>query len=87
MSKYQESLDRLNTINMVNFMGDKELIKHKDKDVQTLQELVDKETPMKVKHNVDWIWHKYGCGSCDNELDWKFLYCPYCGQKLDWSEE
>lgn len=96
-NKYQESLDRLNTINMVNFIGDKELIKHKDNDIKTLQELVDKETPKKYKSKTDkdgrMIWV---CPKC-NEILVKFWsevetvshlpYCYMCGQKLDWSDE
>lgn len=55
--------------------------------VKLLQELVDKEKPMKVKHIVENGWHKYVCGSCDGELELKHCYCPECGQELEWSDE
>ena len=86
MNKHQEALDRLNTINMVNFMGDKELIKHKDNDIKTLQELVDKETPMKVEEELE----LFRCPNCNEKLliyKRSINYCYECGQKLDWSEE
>lgn len=54
--------------------------------VKLLQELVDKEKPMKVKHVVENGWHKYVCGSCDGELELKHCYCPECGQELDWRD-
>ena len=100
MNKYQEALDRLNTINMVNFIGDKELIKHKDNDIKTLQELVDKETPIKPKiiKEEKYEWYdifdgmRFYCPKCENELccplqGTKITRCDECGQKLDWSDE
>nr|DAR80877.1 MAG TPA: DNA-directed RNA polymerase [Caudoviricetes sp.]DAS85092.1 MAG TPA: DNA-directed RNA polymerase [Caudoviricetes sp.]DAX19834.1 MAG TPA: DNA-directed RNA polymerase [Caudoviricetes sp.]DAX23221.1 MAG TPA: DNA-directed RNA polymerase [Caudoviricetes sp.] len=32
-------------------------------------------------------WYKCECPSCGNCLsdDDEFAFCPYCGQKLDWS--
>lgn len=33
------------------------------------------------------MWTKYECPTCKRNLyvfD-RFLYCPHCGQKLDWS--
>lgn len=102
MNKYQEALDRFKVVAQNDWVNNYQKCKDEEKTIhignyrmfeidgeaiKTLQELVDKETPMKVKHNVDGIWHKYKCGSCDNELDWKFLYCPYCGQELDWKDK
>lgn len=84
-NKYQESLDRLNTINMVNFIGDKELIKHKDNDIKTLQELVDKETPMKVRRGNGMIL----CCKCNKSLYYCYgdNYCSNCGQKIDFNKD
>lgn len=55
-----------------------------------LQELVDKETPMKVieKLEVPVSYEQYRkCPKCENLVSRMWLYCPDCGQKLDWSEE
>lgn len=32
-------------------------------------------------------WEKFDCPSCYNYLGEKrgYAFCPYCGQKLDWS--
>ena len=49
-----------------------------------LQELVDKETPMKVIH-----FHH--CPKCEanvsDEMSLDKHYCSNCGQKIDWSDE
>ena len=92
MNKYQEALDRLNTINMVNFIGDKELTKHKDNDIKILQELVDKETPMKVGSYTGSKWKfrgKFICPRCNKILLIRNLpiRCDSCGQKLDFGGE
>lgn len=85
MNKYQEALEYINKKCKLDRLKFNSMIGNEM--VSRIEELVDKETPMKVKHNVDGIWHKYKCSSCGDELDWKFLYCPYCGQALDWSDE
>ena len=69
----------------------------------TLQELVDKETPMKVdiKNNkrilcdrflITFVsYHKCPNKKCELHNNYKILErekrCPECGQKLDWSDE
>ena len=68
--------------------------------VDTLQELVDKETPMKVDKNTkgsfpnydkDDTYHTtYKCPKCNCtiHLDWheQRNFCPECAVKLDWSD-
>lgn len=52
-------------------------------DLQTLQELVDKETPMKpVK-----IFERVCCPKCSFPVIIIDNYCPNCGQRLDWSDK
>lgn len=55
------------------------------------KELVDKETPMKVIEKLDNVPVSYErfrkCPKCEDLVTRMYLYCPYCGQKLDWSEE
>ena len=28
----------------------------------------------------------YRCGYCDHWLDKDYMYCPDCGEKIDWRE-
>lgn len=50
-------------------------------------EALEKQIPKKVDED-GWGWNE--CTVChnrgDNLLSSKFMWCPYCGQKLDWSE-
>lgn len=108
MNKYQEALDRIKTA--PSFMGGTKEYKHNIQsstpfleDITILQELVDKETPMKpIVYNLN----QFKCPKCkkqikgqkmlynmetkrfDKKCVWKCrkVYCPYCGQKLDWSD-
>lgn len=65
-------------------------------DLDTLQEIVDKETPMKVSiiDEPD-LFYIYYCPDCGATLlvdrsghpKHLFNYCGKCRRKLDWSEE
>lgn len=97
MNKYQEALDRLASINL-DIIEDGETKLNQSiygihdranlemsGDLQTLQELVDKETPMKVcGDGDDHICPKCNEYFCICEVQNKINYCPNCGQKLDW---
>ena len=52
-----------------------------------LQELVDKEKPVKVERVEFGIENEYYCPKCKCQPLTYFDYCPTCGQKLDWSDE
>lgn len=63
--------------------------------IETLGELVEKETPKKIQFNVPqqpFLRKKYGknarydgiCPSCHKSIFPGYKYCPNCGQKLDW---
>ena len=66
------------------------------KDIKTLGELVDKETPKKPDYegdsydfNGEIIYDTWICPNCDKryEVDYDdYDYCPNCGQKIDWEE-
>lgn len=96
-NKYQEALDNVKIA--PSFMGgNDEYRRHLDssvpflKDIAILQELVDKETPMKVgKPYIDDCpkCGKFMIDTCEYDLyNIPFIkYCPHCGQKLDWSDE
>lgn len=102
MSKYQEALERLGAEKLARG----ELIRNDSKVepyLSTLQELVDKETPMKVdiKNNKKIKCDKYlitlvtyyKCPNkkCEFHNNYNILVeekrCPNCGQKLDWGDE
>ena len=54
-------------------------------ELKLLQELVDKQTPMKPVFNR--LELSCGeCGSCKIEDFEDELYCPSCGQRMDWEE-
>ena len=79
MNKYQEALARMWEGLQTEF---KELgLAYSDK--QTLQELVDRDTPKKP------IWeHAYMCNKCFNQVvENNMNFCPNCGQALDWTNE
>ena len=57
--------------------------------VEELQELVDKETPMKPinTYKIDFGPDDCGdCSKCESLVNYLMVYCYKCGQKLDWSD-
>lgn len=78
MSKYQEALNDIynNDLYDINLES-----------IKTLQELVDKATPLKqiIKNG------RLYCAECSYciliEDIWEMSYCCACGQKIDWSDE
>lgn len=93
-NKYQEALDFIKRWYVKSDHYDQE-------DIRLLQELVDKETPMKVDKNTkgsfpnydkDDTYHTtYKCPKCNCtiHLDWheERNFCPECGVKLDLGDE
>ena len=63
-----------------------------DKDIELIGELVNKETPKEPIYKRD--NNRYVCGKCEERFPYRrngidqyiFPYCPYCGQKVEWSE-
>jgi len=59
-----------------------------DREIQVLEELVERDTPMKVKHENNGIPY---CAVCERSYlrdgrGNQNRFCGYCGQRLDWSE-
>ena len=85
-NKYQEAL-----INLVHCKSETKCkeCKYKyrctmERDSNILQELVDKETPMKPLKLIEGDF----CRNCKYEIPENVeKYCPHCGQKLDWEVE
>ena len=83
MNKYKESLGIiLNKLPSVEKVLCKEYITE-------LQELVDKETPIKVKPypELKKYFNVARCSKCKRVVEIDDIYCRECGQKLDWSDE
>ena len=61
--------------------------------IDDLQELVKRNEPMKVDLEttlslIDGDYYNCPkCGDDDMLIGIRYNYCPYCGQKLDWSDE
>lgn len=62
-----------------------------DRDIDILQELVDRATPIKpIKSEEQDIRYvtKYECPNCHQYFTGRISkYCYHCGQALDWGEE
>lgn len=83
MNEYQEAFDSVKE-ELENVTTNNELYEK----LETLQKLVDKATPKKLK-KFDW---GYCCPECESndvydfEYNSAFNYCGKCGQRLDWSD-
>lgn len=86
MNKYQEALKI--AYEMMN-QADWGAMKIGCVQLKTLQELVDKETPVKtIKEPIirdRYRLYKNYCPICKQELLILGNYCLHCGQKVDWS--
>ena len=57
---------------------------------ELLQELVEKETPLKPTNQVviDFgLGNAGNCKACNREVNYQNKYCDNCGKKIDWSDE
>ena len=90
-NKYQEALDYVNksvcTAMACLGINDKKTREY----LHTLQELVNKETPKKVIETTDYgTTRAVNCPICNKRYSMsnskKYIYCPHCGQHLNWSE-
>lgn len=94
-NKYQDALEKL-----INYLPKEEFMSWGRDCEMLLQELVDKEIPMKVDKNTkgsfpnydknDTYHTTYECPKCNCtiHLDWheQRNFCPECAVKLDWSD-
>lgn len=85
MNKYQEAIAIRNAYIQTE-SGTKCLDDYYKESFDTLQELVDKETPKKVKPFPNSFYIKT-CPNCSSTLETKRNYCDNCGQRLDWGDE
>lgn len=101
MKDFQKALDDMNTwygISSYSILPSKSNVstykkasrEEGEKDRKDLQELVDKEKPMKPflnrKKRNGSLYHCHYCGKDLPEIG-NIDYCPFCGQHLDWSKK
>jgi hypothetical protein len=88
MNKYQEAFEDLCITWDEEGMGKDHFKDQYPYLYNTIKELVDKETPMKVKPYPE--FKKYfniaRCSKCERIVEIDDIYCRECGQKLDWSD-
>ena len=89
-NKYQKALENLKQFNKHSFPV-ASLHPWFQTQLDSLQELVDKETPMKPDGcEYEWRHGAYGwiCPRCLRDVISSTTpnYCPNCGQKIDWSD-
>lgn len=96
MSKYTEAISSI-YFTMHNRVRPKTLGYCEDKNLEVLEELVERATPKKPINQSTPLVRQGYCPNCKGELR-KLgsrnevvlegqLYCSSCGQALDWSEE
>lgn len=91
MSKYTEAISSI-YFTMHNRVKPKTLGHCEDKNLEVLEELVEKDTPKKPKN---WTVGKlllnrgieFNCPVCNRLYTERVNFCSSCGQALDWSEE
>lgn len=66
-------------------------VEDKEKALEILEELVERDTPKKVKIGTSKHFKFPICPNCKTELNEYYKYankfCKECGQRLDWSKE
>lgn len=91
MNKYQEAFDRIMNEDYYfpnDYYGE-DLATAMERDEETLQELIDRATSMRVTDiHVD----EFYCPNCGSEITHDYdcelpNFCEDCGQALDWNEE
>ncbi len=82
MSKYTEALSSI-YFTMHNRVKPRALGHCEDKNLELLEELVERATPKKPYDKCDY----YICPNCSNDRCVCGKFCPNCGQAIDWSVE
>ena len=100
MNKYQIAWEHIKTLkgsNFGNYYCDFTISAAAfEQDEVVIEELVQKAVPKEPIYKQDYIGNnQYFCQTCNNVVPFtlnrtaqiKYPFCPYCGQKLDWSDE
>ena len=90
MSKYTEALSSV-YFTLHNRVKPKALGHCEDKNLELLEELIERAIPKKPYYWGDWYGDEYWkCPCCEKTYDvdyGKNNYCLNCGQAIDWSVE
>ena len=57
--------------------------------LDTIYQALKRNEPMKprTKTYTNGFFKLRACSVCDTTIEKEFVYCPCCGQKLDWSDD
>lgn len=87
-NKYQEALDNaVHDIDYKYYDFGCNVPEERFKEIDLLQELVDKETPKDINLTYGEIQSNilyYYCPNCCSKVKDKSKYCSNCGQKIKW---
>lgn len=96
MNKYQEALKNIKREAGTPYFSTLYDIDDWKDDFNTLQELVDKETPLTPEYKKTYVGREhyldkdylmlYHCPKCDGVIYPIQKHCDSCGQKLDWNK-
>ena len=94
MNKYQEALNKIKNYEFKKNSWVYDIGARITPETDILQELVDKETPMKPTLRIDEKFNlkEYFCPICNKESVTINNYypldrCEICGQRIDWSKD
>lgn len=55
--------------------------------LEEIQEAMERKKALEPSPMLGIFGKVYECKECGNELEMYSMYCPFCGQKQNWSEE
>lgn len=82
MSKYKNAIGIIKACGL-NIKGDKKLMEQAKQIENTIIEALEKQMPKKVD---EYLTSSFCCPICTNVLSRYSIYCPNCGQALDWGD-
>ena len=84
MNKYQEAFEEIKNVVVFN-----KNFNYYANDLRVVQELVDKEIPLRPnkQYEIDWGMGNAGeCSDCKNLVNYQNSYCDKCGQRVLWED-
>lgn len=55
--------------------------------LEEIREAMERKKALEPSPMLGIFGKVYECKECGNELEMHSMYCPFCGQKQNWSEE
>ena len=85
-----QEIDRLAYAAMQEYNVNREEDAHDEEVLSVAVWAMSKQIPMKpnkYRTEGDFSQDLYGCEVCNGCVGYLRDYCPYCGQKIDWTED